>query len=148
MRLRAPSRSFLMAPDWVVRWSHQKGKPFYRETRTGWKSGLARTVWSLTKVSVKSCMSVGITKEPIQVGGGCGWGPALLKGTWSPEKETWSSHSVLVRPHLEYYVHFRSPQFKKYVDRLERVQRRTTKVITGLDNLPCEEILSPKGSAV
>ena len=53
--------------------------------------------------------------------------------------------SVLVRPHLVYCVQMGSPQYRRDVDLLECVQRRATKMIQGMEHLPCVDRLRELG---
>ena len=53
--------------------------------------------------------------------------------------------SVLVRPHLEYCIQTWSPQYRRNMDLLERIQRRATQMIQRMEYLSYKERLRELG---
>lgn len=61
--------------------------------------------------------------------------------TYLDSKVFRSLYVSFVRPHLEYAQVVWSPKLRKYVNMIEKVQRRATKLVDGFWNLPYEERL-------
>ena len=54
-------------------------------------------------------------------------------------------YKAIVRPHLEYCIQAWRPYLRKDIDMIEKVQRRTTKLITGLIDLSYDDRLKECG---
>ena len=133
VRSSAPSASLQMTPSWVVQLTHQKDGMPPTGTWTSWRNGLCEPHEDLG-VLVDERSSAWPSNVCLQ--------PRRPTSSWAALKATWARegilplYSALVRAHLESCLQLWSPQHKKDMELLERVQMKPLKWSEGWSTSP------------